>query len=548
MPKFARTLINALLHPLLWGAWGGLLLLASCSDAEKFYGVLDIQPEIYADYNAVYSIDDTLTVKGRLNPENNLIIRIGDAEAEILKDKTEKVAVANNRNGLTIDVVKVLITEDMGIGDNRPVTITSAGITVSAPGIDIVGDVDAAILDKPLQLVRVADIPSGSKPVYCRSGNGNVYTFSATGKKLFKIDAQDGSITELFNESRCIDGNGAFTIEQFNAGAVSPDEKYFYFSAKVKETEQSRTLELYKLCRYELPAGTLPEGELTVLNRTEYSLLEARRTFEAAQPFEGNIYDVEPAKRPKIYKINRIWTHADGRVFFEQSNNFFTSLDNAGNYTYLLNIVNAAADIPEILNPATGKYYSAMHVHLLLPGAKLKYPVSYLDPENERIYSETRSLGKYSLTLIDMKTCIVTGSYPDKKVDVNNREIPYFTTSLKRFNGGLVDYNGFTPLIIEGKLYNIFFTDLLNLQGNAKEFYQNYALPAICVVDLDNSRADRLAPGKLDYNGFTVFKLTDRMLNFDSDKMLYMTVNNGTVLVKTKASPSPSSEGGDVAE
>lgn len=130
--------------------------------------------------------------------------------------------------------------------------------------------------------MKVADIPNGTSLVFCRSGNGNVYLWDNTAKSLSKIDT-NGSSTGIFDESSCIDAG--FTIAEFNAGALSPDERYFYFSAKIKETGQDYTLELYRLCRFDLQSK-----ELTPLNRTEYSLVRSRRTLQAAQPFEGNIY------------------------------------------------------------------------------------------------------------------------------------------------------------------------------------------------------------------------------------------------------------------
>src|SRR5688572_2542178 len=140
-------------------------VLHACSDADNFYGVLDTQPEVVADYNPVYGVGDTLIIRGRLNPENNLEIHIGDVKAEVLETTTEKVV--NNQNGLMIDIAKMRITEAMGIGANRPITLTSAGFTIEAPSIEIVGDANVSILDKQLQLVKVADIPAGSTPLYC---------------------------------------------------------------------------------------------------------------------------------------------------------------------------------------------------------------------------------------------------------------------------------------------------------------------------------------------------------------------------------------------
>ena len=220
---------NLLRQWMLWTALVAGMLFSSCSDADKTFEELSKQPEIIADtFKELYFVGDTLTVKGRLNPDNNLSIHIGDVQAKIVA--TDREELKNNRYGLVLDVVKVIITADMGIGENRPVTITSAGITIPAPSIEIVGDADAVLLLRPLQLVKVGDISSELTLVYARTHTGKTYYWNAVAKKLFSLTAAGGTLTEVFSEARCVDENGAFTfVNSFNqiCYAVSPDEKYF---------------------------------------------------------------------------------------------------------------------------------------------------------------------------------------------------------------------------------------------------------------------------------------------------------------------------------
>lgn len=496
------------------------ILLNSCSDSEKFYDKLATQPEIVSDFKEVYSIGDTLVLRGRLNPENGLQINIGGTDALPLDISKEEVQ--NNQNGLILDVIKVLITEEMGIGEHRPVLLTSAGITISASDIEIVGDANAAIFDTPMQLVKIADIPDGATPVYCRSGNGNVYVFSSTSKKLFKIEATTGNVTEAFLESACIDNNGAFTIEEFNAGAVSPDERYFYFSAKVKESGQSRTLELYKLCRYDLQSGVL-----FILNRTEYSMLQSRRTPESVLPFVGKVDEV------KIYKITALYPDSEGNIYCNLMGRFITLLDKNLNYSYRLSItadqstapVNEGSFIPLINNSETNTYYSLVQIHQLFPGSKIRYNISYMDTETRQLYSKKLG-GITSLRVIDVATQILMAEYTNNIK--SSEDVAYVTASLKRFNGGLVNNSGFDPLPVNGKLYGIFFTDSAS---------ETYGLPAACVIDLDNQNAKRLASGRLLYNNFSIAEYSDRLLNYEIDEqgriVLYLTANNKKVVVKT---------------
>lgn len=514
-------------------------LLNSCSDADKFYDKLDQQPEIIADYDVLYIVGDTITIQGRLNPHNGLEIRIGDAQAEFLS--LQKRQVEPNRGyPFELDVVEIRITEEMGIGEDRPVIITSAGISINAPAIEIVGGIDDAIIPRQMQLVKVTDIPAGAVPVYCRSGNGNVYAYNAAGKKLFKITAADGSITEVFNEGKCMDANGAFTIDEFNAGAVSNDEKYFYFSAKIKEEEQDRTIELYKLCRFNLESR-----EFETLNRTEYSLVRTRRTLEAVQPFEGNIYDGDISKRPKIYKITGIIPDAGGNIYCNLMDRFLTKLEGDGTYSYVFNHMtvlstgpNEGGFIPAIYNPILDYYYSTVQLHQMLPGTKISYRMSYMDTGADIMYTrvEQAVLGTSTLRLTDMITRIGIGEYTSHRVNTSNQDIPYVTTSLNRFNGGLVvsSLNRFDPLPLDGKLYGLFFLDLI---GTETGFYARYELPAICRIDFETGQAYRYTEKRLIFNNFTINQTTDALLNYKTDDdgavFLYMTANNRSTIVKT---------------
>lgn len=495
-----------------------LLLLYSCKDADTFYEVLDAQPEIMADYQTLYMVGDTLTIRGRLNPENTLEVYIGDIKAEIFETTTEQPI----NSPLVMDVAKIRITEAMGIGEDRSIRITSGNATVSGPSIEIVGDANAAVLDRPLQLVKVANLPSGAVPLYSRNGKGNVYAWNGSSKKLFRIAAANGNTTEIFTEAQCVDTGGAFTITEFNAGAVSPDERYFYFSAKVNEEEQDRAIELFKLCRFDLQ-----NGDFTTLNRTEYSLLRSRRTLVAAQPFEGNVNDV------KIYKITALYLDTQGRVYCDLMGRFLTQLDPDGTYSYQLNfadriIMNTAPAteahfVPLINNPATNNYYSTVQIHQTLPGSKLNYQMSYMDLKAKKMYSK-RSIGGVYLGLTDMVTRIQTAEYINR--GRTNGESIYATASLRSFNGGLVRLASPTldPLPSDGKLIGLYFP----MSGERNTVIGG----VLCEIDFTTQMATRYAPDVLRFNDFILSDF-DHMLDIDEQGMLYMTANNRTEIVKT---------------
>lgn len=498
------------------------LLLHACKDADTFYEVLDAQPEIVADYQTLYMVGDTLTIRGRLNPENNLEIFIGDIKAEIFETTTEQPT----NSSLILDVAKIRITEAMGIGADRSIQITSGNATISAPSIEIVGDANAAVLDRQLQLVKVADLPPRAVPLYCRNGKGNVYAWSSDSKKLFRITAADGHTAEVFTEVQCVDVRGAFTINEFNAGAVSPDERYFYFSAKVSEEGQDRTIELFKFCRFDIQ-----NGEFTTLNRTEYSLLRSRRTLATAQPFEGKVDDV------KIYKITGLYPDAEGRVYCDLMGRFLTQLDHNGTYSYLINfadkVIMSTAPatethfLPLINNPTTNNYYSTVQIHQTLPGVKINYQMNYMDLGKKTMYTK-RSIGGVYLQVTDMVTRIPTAEYANS-VRADGESI-YATASLRSFNGGLVRLGSppLDPLPSNGKLIGLYFPT----SGERNTVIGG----VLCEIDFAGQVATRYAPGTLRFNDF-ILRDFDHLLDIDEEGMLYMTANNRTEIVKTTYIP-----------
>lgn len=57
-------------------------------------------------------------------------------------------------------------------------------------------------------------------------------------------------------------------------------------------------------------------------------------------------------------------------------------------------------------------------------------------------------------------------------------------------------------------------------------------IPTWGVLDFAGDRGDQYAPGKFDYQGFA-FTQNDLLLNYDQEGQLYMSANNGVILVKT---------------
>ena len=501
------------------------LVFSACDDANRFYEKLDFQPEIFPDASAysVYSVGDTMLVKGRLHPENNLEIHVGDTKAEIIRTYVDTVAYSNDK--YIVDVAQVLITQEMGIGRDRPVSLTSGGETIRLNPIEIVGDANKGILEHQLELVKIADFPANSILIPCYSGSGSIYLWNENVRKLSK-SLPNGSLAPLFDGTACTDASGTFAVTEFFAGAVSPDDRYFYFNARVTETGQSASLYVYKLCRYDLQTR-----ELTTLNRTEYyAAVNSKKTIEYMKPFEGNIGEV------KIHKLTAIYPDSKGNLYCDVQGHFLTRLDARGDYRYLFDISEKISSV----NPETDKFYPNIYqsdekrwlgiseVHQYYPGIITRYPPSLIDAEAGIMY---QMIVNGNLELTDLRTLTPIASYENRLM---GKEPPYATASLASFNGGLAGY--VKPLPVNGKLLGLYF--LLAYPDTENDYsaplYDQKQLPAFCEIDFGEEQSLRYAPKRLLFNGFKIHQRKDRLINYDAEGMVYMTMNSGSVIVKTR--------------
>jgi len=526
--QFLQKILSFLFRRSLEGYLCFLLIIitfSACTDADRFYQKLDRQPEILNNYNSVYIVGDTLTIQGRLNPENNLEIRIGGVKAEIL---SVTVIDISENSPYTIESAKVLITEEMGIGEDRPVSVTSAGIIISTQSIEIVGNGDIGILPHQLQLQKVVNIPSGSTPIYCRSGNGHVYLMNNKTYAVSRV-TPDGNIEQVFSLSACKDADGTpFDVTQVNAMGVDPKEQYLYMSLYTK-APWATYWSYYRFCRW-----NMQNNSFEVLNKTPYHIYRSQRTPEAAQPFEGRVAEA------KIYKITAIYPDSEGNIYCSLMGHFLTKLNTDGNYSYLFNFTqNQSAKpttedafVPLINNPETGEYYSTVWIHQFFPGNKINYGINYMDLKTQKAY--TRVNNGSSLRVTDMTTLIQTGEYTQNYLDMYAGDVPYVTASLKNFNGAFVSSHTADPLPVDGKLVGLYFMEQATVESALlKNFYKAYELPALCEINLGNHTVRRYAPRKLVMNGYNMTKVVDQFLNIDEDGMLYLTANTQQVIVKT---------------
>lgn len=275
LAPFQRVGSKILLHiPLL------MFLLSSCDKADNFYQELYDKPEIMElSYKTTYEVGDTFALYGRLHIDKGVTLHIGDVDAKLVYQGYDEI----NKT----ELIKTLITAGMGAGNNRPVTITAGNAVLEAPPINIYSSAGAGYLQDTLALESYLKLPASVVFLNCLSGNGNVYYWAATEKKMY-VAKPEGSTKMLLLASGLSDESGVYTVSTFYSGAVDPDERLLYFSALTTDNSADNARNfIYRLCRFDLLTG-----KLTTLNRT----LVRKGTVQAIPaelPLEGKIGEVK---------------------------------------------------------------------------------------------------------------------------------------------------------------------------------------------------------------------------------------------------------------
>lgn len=502
--------------------------LAGCKKADNYYQKLRQEPEFYSNrpYDAVFGVGDTLTMYGRF-VANDLRIKIGDADAVILEKKNMRGTSTYNND--SIQVVKVLISPAMGAGPDRQINIMAGGITINTPAIEIVADRNASVLKTGLTVQRLANYPVGYLPVYCRSGNGNMYFINTTAVSLIRIDAT-GTRTQLsFDATKLKDNDGnPFTVNRINGYGIDPEERYLYLSL-YQQASTGTLWHYYRLCRYDLVNGTF-----TVLNKTPYHISKNMNTDAAVKPFEGNIQNV------KMFNATAIFPGKGGKVYFKINNQAITYLDASGNYSFRFKNVadHALTDqAPQIYDDATGNYKKSEYVRSILPGKEISFQyVQALDPENNYLYTKNDNymlINDFPQNALHIQQYNLTkqsvGSILDKVLLPSWSNKPYSVGSFNILNYSAGDNGNFGLMpLLNGQLVILKYQDIANTAD-----YKNLNLPQWAVVDFEKKLGQLYAPGMFDRKTYVMNPSADVMLNYDAQGMLYMTASNQTTLLKT---------------
>jgi len=480
-----------------------LILTAACKKAEKYYQKLDAQPEVKNIYQTVYGVGDTLTLDGRLNPANNLEINIGGISAIIASQTIVQQ---------TLDRVKIVITEEMGIGPDRPISITSAGNTIECRPIEIIESSQMGQLNGQVQWQRVTNLSSGSTPIFCQNGKGTVF-FWTPAKSVTRI-TKTGTITQVFNGVMLSDGHDRFDIVNITASGVDPSERYLYFAAITTDghaDNQQNTI--YRFCKVDLQ-----NSQLITINRSALPKLDNQRTLASIQPFEGIISKI------KLFEVTGIYPDSKGDVFVQLSQHAVAKLSAAGAFNYRINYNNSYTNyLSRIWDEKTESYVDDQTMVGLLPGTKARnwlFVRFAISPDEGLLYGKL-SGSTVGVTLYDLNT--------QSELYSNNFSFwnPITSTQTPYISGSF----GILTLPVQSANIALPGKKLLNFYHGDGDPIRGF--PLMGLLDFNNKKGQRYAPGTVVQGGLRLEAGTDQWLNYDEEGMIYSTANSKTVIIKT---------------
>ncbi|WP_212002045.1 hypothetical protein [Chitinophaga sp. HK235] len=284
-----------------------LVVLFSCRKTDEYAQQINDTPYLitgeigmgpgkkYDGFRRSYLVGDTAMLIGRLfldRPGSKILVGGQSVKIE------EQSRLLYNLNEYTkqpesLDVIRFVITREMGIGDHIPVSLVANGQTIQAPEITIrkfSGSMHRT--DTTLYVDLLTNWKPANSNLYQQNYRPLINNVSLTseGDIYFgnntEIDAyKGGTITPLIHVNDQFQENGTtFTIKMIQGSVVAYDGNTLTFSAEVTEAvPEAATSYIYRLCKMELATK-----KITTINRT--LVTKGRVTVnEPAGPFEGAI-------------------------------------------------------------------------------------------------------------------------------------------------------------------------------------------------------------------------------------------------------------------
>lgn len=239
------------------------------------------------EYPSTVVVGDTIEFIGKLfMDQGKTTIRIGDTTARLLW-----YADISGSGASAIQLVKTVVTAGMGIGANRPVTVTTGGASIQGPPITIeqfnlVEQTDTTLWVSPygsswfpdnLSYFQTNNIPlvmctnTALNGTVCFANPLGVYTLSASGVQPQVVH---GTVLQ--------ESGTTYSIDQVVGSALSADGNTLYVSASVLENNPDTVGKLiFRL--FSMSPGT--PSTASTINRTEVPVNGTAN--ETVTAFEG---------------------------------------------------------------------------------------------------------------------------------------------------------------------------------------------------------------------------------------------------------------------
>lgn len=316
-----------LLYPCLVFLFLLTTIILSCKKVEQRNTFVSGILSISAGFKTAYSIGDTMTITGRLSAGNtDFNVKIGNVNAAILSKSTTPYHNNYTNEETTVDIVKLLITEEMGLGEQIKVVISSGGQVLNTPLISIrryavpSGQTDTTLfVDKTLEwepsnpedyVLNDSGLPYilGT----CVTLNGHLYFHNYHG--IFKVE--NNVVQQLLKkDDQFNDGINTFTITGFIGSVTDPDERYLYFSAEIADPAiDNSAFYAYRLCKMDLVTK-----KIQTINTSTIAIEQSGDPI-IESPYQG------PAAQVKMVATN-LKMDAVGNLFF--LNFFYIYPDNS---------------------------------------------------------------------------------------------------------------------------------------------------------------------------------------------------------------------------
>ncbi|MGE8426982.1 MAG: hypothetical protein ACN6O7_03860 [Sphingobacterium sp.] len=498
----------------LWALLFGLSAwLSSCQKVDDFKNTLDALPQVnneakYA-YKSSYTVGDTMTIIGRLQPNNGLKIQIGQAEAPIVGADT--VHYRPNRSDSSqsvLDRVKVIIAENMGSGQNIPVRIISGGYQLNAASISIFSQFGPDSFDATLKLVNHAKLSDPTNVfLHCINGKGDLYFYEQASGDL-KMIKKTGTIETLLTKAQL--SNADFTLDSFVTGGVNPQGTKAWLSIKSKDD-------------YVFLEVDFATKAIRALNRS--------KAYKA--PFTGNINTVNLQITTGIYPAN------DGHVFLTTPGFLYGWL-----YTPCASIA--------IYDSKTDKLdylFRSEASPKEIPGVNFEGINPIILPDDNMMYVPTMA----GIKLYDLKSRVQLsavnipqesyGTIPKKYIGPFNGLKINFTAAIGDRSKPDIAF-GFLPKPNRKLVFLLYqYLDGQVIGSPGKNISSLVDGPKWISFDFIAGRSYQYAKGAAEVGGYnfepyvspgkpaSIF--SDEILNYDEDGHLYMTANGRKSIIKT---------------